>query len=246
MSFTSNDYEDLQKIMNESSRNREVIQKLLDSHQYTISKISHEIRNPLALVYSTLQLIESQHPETKDFKYWSQMRGDMEFMIQLLQELSIFNNGEHLHKVEFSSYEFLSKICLSFAATCTEGGISFASKIPEDLPVINADKMKLQEVILNLLKNAKEAIPEQGLITLHAFTENDMLIIQISDTGCGIPEEYLETLFDAFVTYKAEGTGLGLTIVKRTIQAHGGKILVESEVGEGTCFTVKLPVSAIT
>lgn len=209
---------------------------------YLLSKISHELRNPLALAYSTLQLIETQHPETKDFKYWSELRDDIEYTIQLLQEFSSFNNSEHLHKTEFSSYEFLSKICLSFAASIVDEDITFSSKLPSPLPTISADKVKLQEVILNLLKNATEAISDHGSINLHAFVESHILNIQISDTGCGIPGEYLESLFDPFVTYKPEGTGLGLAISKQIIEAHGGNIFVDTVLGEGTTFTITLPI----
>ena len=217
-------------------------QKLVDSQQYTISKITHELRNPLALAYSTFQLIETQHPEVTSFKHWEQLREDLDFMIQLLQELSLFNNSNQLHKQLFSSYEWLSRVCLSFVATCENETISFSSLLPNDLPYITGDKLKLQEAILNLLRNAKDAITESGSITLKAFVEKSFLIIQISDNGCGIAPEYMETLFDPFVTYKEDGTGLGLSIVKSVILAHGGSIDVQSKVAAGSCFTLKLPV----
>lgn len=243
MSFTTSDYEQLQKLMNENPQNRALIQKLIDSHQYTVSKISHEIRNPLALVYSTLQLIESQHPETKTFKYWNQMHNDIEFMISLLADLSTFNNGERIQKTPFSSHEFLSRICLSFAASTTDSDIEFTSSIPNDLPTIEGDQLKLTEALMNLLKNAKESIPQKGQITLTSYQKNNQLYIEISDTGCGIQPEHLETLFDTFVTHKTEGTGLGLSIAKRVIEAHGGAIHVTSKVHVGTTFSVSLPVA---
>ena len=87
MPFTANDYEKLHQLMNSSPEIRELLQKLLDSQQYTISKISHEVRNPLTLIYSTFQLIESSHPETRDFSHWSELREDIEYTISLLQEL---------------------------------------------------------------------------------------------------------------------------------------------------------------
>ena len=96
MPFTANDYEKLHQLMNSSPEIRELLQKLLDSQQYTISKISHEVRNPLTLIYSTFQLIESSHPETRDFSHWSELREDIEYTISLLQELSAYNNSEHL------------------------------------------------------------------------------------------------------------------------------------------------------
>lgn len=243
MSFTTSDYEQLQKLMDENPQNKELIQKLLDSHQYTISKISHEIRNPLALVYSTLQLIESQHPETKSFKYWDQMHSDIEFMISLLADLSTFNNGEQLHLEELSSRDFLSCICLSFAAAVSEDSIEFTSYIPDDLSVLSGDKLKLNEVLMNLLKNAKEALSPGGKIFLRAYEKEHLLHIEITDTGCGIPPEYLDTIFNTFVTHKSEGTGLGLAISKRIIDAHGGAIHVTSKVNEGSTFTITLPVA---
>ena len=243
MSFTSNDYEQLQQLMNERPENRVLIQKLLDDQQYTISKISHELRNPLTLISSTIQLIEAQHPETASYKYWGSLRSDLEYMSQLLTELSTYNNGERLHTERFSSLEFLQKICLSFAASCTDTDIEFTSKLPETLPLLTGDRVKLQEVLLNLLRNAKDAVSSQGTIRLLAgISEND-LTIQISDDGCGIPFEHLETIFDAFVTYKSGGTGLGLAIAKRVVEAHGGNISVSSVPGQGTAFLIKLPIT---
>ena len=100
MSLTNHDYEQLQQLMNAKPENRALIQKLLDDQQYTISKISHEIRNPLTLIYSTLQLIESQHPETRDFRHWNDMREDIEFMISLTSESKICTNiTKQNHKV---------------------------------------------------------------------------------------------------------------------------------------------------
>ena len=243
MSLTNHDYEQLQQLMNAKPENRALIQKLLDDQQYTISKISHEIRNPLTLIYSTLQLIESQHPETRDFRHWNDMREDIEFMISLLQELSAYNNGERINRSSFSAFDFFSHLCLSFAASCAETDIEFTSRISPELPVIQGDKVKLQEVFLNLLRNAGDAVSAHGTIRLEADTDDHFLKIIISDDGCGIPEEQLDEIFDAFVTHKTGGTGLGLAIAKRTIEAHGGTISVESELQKGSSFTILLPIS---
>ena len=220
MPFTANDYEKLHQLMNSSPEIRELLQKLLDSQQYTISKISHEVRNPLTLIYSTFQLIESSHPETRDFSHWSELREDIEYTISLLQELSAYNNSEHLHLSTFSAQDFLGQICLSFAASCVDTDIGFSSLIAPDLPSLTADRLKLHEAILNLLRNAREAISSAGSIRLEAVLKNQMLQITISDTGCGISPEYLDTIFDPFVTYKPDGTGLGLAITRRAVLMH--------------------------
>ena len=243
MSLTNSDFLQLQKLMDESPENKALLQKVLDSHQYTISKISHEVRNPLALLYSTLQLIEAEHPETKSFKYWSNMREDMEFMISLLEELSSYNNSERLNTDTISTYEYLSKICLSFASSMVDTPYEFTSKIPVNLPDITGDAVKLREVFMNLLKNARESLSEGGRIHLEASANDSHIQISISDTGCGIPLEKQDQIFEAFVTYKPEGTGLGLAISQRIIIAHGGTITLTSTPGKGTTFSVVLPIT---
>ena len=160
-----------------------------------------------------------------------------------MQELSAYNNSEHLHLSTFSAQDFLGQICLSFAASCVDTDIGFSSLIAPDLPSLTADRLKLHEAILNLLRNAREAISSAGSIRLEAVLKDQMLQITISDTGCGISPEYLDTIFDPFVTYKPDGTGLGLAIVSRTITAHAGTVTVTSSCGKGTSFLLLLPIT---
>ena len=243
MPFTTNDYEKLHQLMNSNAEIHELLQNLLDSQQYTISKISHEIRNPLTLIYSTFQLIETRHPEARNFAHWSELRENIEYTISLLQELSSYNNSEHLHLDTFSAQNFLGQLCLSFAASCIDTGIHFSSLISPDLPALTADKIKLREAILNLLKNARDSVTDTGSIRLEANQKNQILEIIISDTGCGIPPEHLDHIFDPFVTYKPDGTGLGLAIVQRIVTAHGGTINVTSPPEKGTSFLLSLPIT---
>lgn len=240
--FTTNDYQQLTLLMNSSPEYSGLIHKLMDSYQFTISKISHELRNPLTLIYSTLQLIESQHPEVKEFRHWPQMIEDVEFTTELLNELSIYNNSQHLNLTTFDFQKFIKHIALSFAASITDADIEFTSKIDSSLPQITGDKTKLQEIFLNLLKNAQEAVGPGGSIRLNSYVEGNFAIIKISDTGCGIESERLDTIFTPFVTYKQGGSGLGLPIVQSTVLAHNGTVTVDSVEGEGTCFTVSLPI----
>ena len=104
------------------------------------------------------------------------------------------------------------------------------------------DKVKLEEVLLNLLRNAKDAVGENGAITLSAQRKKDMLIILCKDNGCGIPADKINTIFTPFVTSKEDGTGLGLSLSKRIIEAHNGTISVDSAPTKGTTFTIKLPI----
>ena len=107
----------------------------------------------------------------------------------------------------------------------------------------NGDSVKLREAILNLLKNAKEAISGNGSIYLETTLTGNHFIIRISDTGCGIAVEDLDTIFDTFVTHKTGGTGLGLAIVQKTIMAHNGCISVDSTPNKGTTFVLQFPIT---
>ena len=240
--FTSADYDKLEQLMAESPENRALLTKLLASHRETISTVSHEIRNPLTLVYSTLQLIESQHPEVHSYRYWDSLRSDIEYMKTLLEELSSFNNGSTLSLKPLDFYKFMQQLVLSFAASCADSDVEFTSYIDPQLPPITADPIKLREVFLNLLRNAREAVDVMGQIRLEATCSDTDICISIQDSGCGIAAEHLADIFTPFVTHKTGGTGLGLAIAQRTIESHKGSIEVSSQPGEGTTFLVKLPL----
>lgn len=210
--------------------------------EYILSKFAHELRNPLTTLYSTVQLIEFQHPEVKNFKYWSNLTNDIEYMEQLILQFSDFSKSETLKESTFSLHALLEQISLSFATTIVDSDVVYTSKINPSLHQIIGDKTKLQEVFLNLLKNAYEAALPNHTICLEAVSKENEVVIQVHDTGCGIPPELLPTIFEPFVTSKKQGTGLGLAICDQIIKAHGGSISVESTLGVGTTFSVSLPI----
>ena len=240
--FTDADYDKLQQLMAENPENEALLKKLLASHKETVSMISHEIRNPLTLVYSTLQLIESRHPEVISFPYWDSLRADIEYMKVLLEELSVFNNSTSISFKQFDFHSFMKQVVLSFAVSCSDSDVEFTSYVDSALPLFSGDSVKLREVFLNILRNAKEAIQGIGTIRLEATFRDNVIVITIHDSGCGIPEESLADIFTPFVTHKAGGTGLGLAIAKRIIESHKGNITVSSIIGTGTTFTIILPV----
>ena len=208
--------------------------------EFLLSKFAHEIRNPLTTLYSTVQLIEVKHPEVKEFAHWSNLTYDIEFMNHLLDEMSDFTKSERLQPETFDFRSFLETLTLAFAASIEQSSVEYLSKIEPSIHQITGDKTKLQEVFWNLLKNAYEAALPDKSVSLHAKQVDKDIIVTISDTGCGIPEERLPTIFEPFVTYKKQGTGLGLAICDHIIKAHGGTITVESTPGVGTTFSVTL------
>ncbi|MGN1167267.1 MAG: nitrogen regulation protein NR(II) [Lachnospiraceae bacterium] len=259
--FSAKDYDKLQQIMDESPEHAELLTRLLDTHQMTLSAISHEIRNPLTLIYSTLQLISSQHPEVATFKYWDQLMQDVEYIKLLLEELSSYNNSSKLNTSLTESDTFFKAVSLSFAAAIADTDIEFVSQISPDLPDIICDSVKIRQILLNLLGNAKDAVSSAKSacprISMEVFSEpghsqnpdrnvsqsnHTHILVRISDNGCGISPEHLEHIFEPFVTYKTGGTGLGLAIANRIALAHGGLLTATSSPESLTVFTLALPV----
>ena len=116
-------------------------------------------------------------------------------------------------------------------------------KIPENLPKVKGNQNQLQEVLLNLILNACQAMGEKGgRLQLTASNGNSEVVLKVEDTGPGIAADRLRKIFDPFFTTKQTGTGLGLFVTQRIIQLHGGSIEVDSKEGKGTCFTIRLPV----
>ena len=258
--LSQKDYDQLLQIMEESPEKKDLLNRLLTTHQITLSTFSHEIRNPLTLIYSTLQLIEARHPEVLSFDHWDDLHQDLEYLVQLLNELSLYNNGEKIHCTEVSMTTYLQKIVLSYAASFADLDIEFTSSIAPDLPVIHLDEVKFRQAISNLLNTARDAVLPDSIEDINLNVEDSSpsirfsaicsksssgsseLLIRISDNGCGISETDLPNIFQPFVTHKECGTGLGLAVTERVIRAHRGSIEVESTSSSGTTFLLRLPV----
>ena len=233
----------MNRLMQENSEAKSIITQLIKNHHTDVSMIAHEIRNPLTLVSSSLQVIEAQHPEVKEFYNWKQTMEDIQFMCSLLNELTTFNNSSTLHYSVFPIGGLLKNIAISFAISLDseDSEIRFSSRISPELGEFTGDKVKL-EVVLNLLRNAKDAVKDDGVITLSADKENSQIVIRCTDNGCGIPDDETDRIFDPFFSHKEGGTGLGLSLSRRIVEAHRGAISVSSSHESGTVFTVTLPV----
>jgi signal transduction histidine kinase len=121
-------------------------------------------------------------------------------------------------------------------------GLNVKLKLARDLPVAPMDTTQMQQALVNLIKNAMQAMTRGGTLTLATGESADGVWVSVADTGCGIPREQLSRIFEPFYTTKKKGTGLGLMIVQRILRAHGGRIELESHVGRGTTFRLWLPL----
>jgi signal transduction histidine kinase len=115
----------------------------------------------------------------------------------------------------------------------------------DETPQMLLDGEQIRRVLLNIIQNAVQAMPEGGRITLRIGVEEGGVLVSVEDTGVGIPEENLSRIFTPLFSTKAKGVGLGLTISKQIVEAHGGEIILKSEVGTGSTFTIRLPLKQI-
>jgi two-component system sensor histidine kinase AtoS len=121
-------------------------------------------------------------------------------------------------------------------------GLAVKEKLARRLPITPIDPGQIKQVLVNLIKNAMQAMTKGGVLTLQTGTGSDGVWVSVADTGGGIPQEQINRIFEPFYTTKTKGSGLGLMIVQRTVRAHGGRIELESHVGKGTTFRIWLPL----
>lgn len=232
----------LQKLTCKHQELAEIINEINEEHQYTVSKIAHEISNPLTLINSSLQFIESHHPEVKEFQFWSSTIEDVHYLRLLLTELSTFNNSENVKLETLHIEDIIISLESSLKPDLSNKKKKLIVTFSETSYPIIGDSTKLRQTIINLLKNAFESIENDGIVQVSvAYSEKDVLLT-ISDTGTGMSEERIEKIFTPFSTTKPNGTGLGLPISKKIIESHGGTINVTSVIGKGTSFLVLLPL----
>ena len=212
-----------------------------------ISKISHEVRNPLTLIYSSLQLLEADCPDIASNTLWTQIRGDILSTIALLKDISSLNRPKQQTFRVLSVRSLLETVAGSFLAEMKNRRITFTLECSPsaECSFLSGNEIQLREALTNLLVNAADAVSDSGMIDLYANTDTKNLFIHVRDNGSGIPDTYLSTLFDAFVTHKSGGTGLGLAIVRNVAREHGGTISVCTDTTSGSSFTdfcLKLPL----
>ena len=207
-----------------------------------LSKMFHEIKNPLTLINSSLQLIQDEHPEVTTFRFWNQTLEDIKNLRNLLDELSSFQKGNVLNMTKINLFDFTEDLLESTAGFLLETGTPLTLECTIDDLDFYADDVKLRQAIINLLKNAAESSASGSPIILRMTADTQWLYISVADKGCGISKEHLEKIFEPFHTTKSYGTGLGLPIVKKIIESHNGKLTLKSKEGAGTTFLISLPL----
>lgn len=182
-----------------------------------------------------------------DIEMLSQMLGDtlqgIDQMHELVENLRDFTRLDRAKTTQFDLNKGLHTVAY-IARSAIPNRVSVVEEFDE-LPLVECNPSQLNQVFLNLINNAAQAIPGDGKVTVRSAVDGDRVRIDVTDTGTGIPEEVRPHIFDTYFTTKpaGEGTGLGLPIVKSIVEEHGGEVKFRSRIGEGTTFTVFLPVA---
>ncbi|HJY82403.1 MAG TPA: PAS domain S-box protein [Candidatus Binatia bacterium] len=213
----------------------------------TAATFAHEVGNPLNSMYMAAQLLErrlAKRHDLVDDMLTTPLRNLMSEIMRLtvlLEEFRTLARRQKPHLRPTSLAPLVADLLAVETPAYTARGIKIEQLLPPDLPPIMADSEKLKQVLLNLCKNAAEAMLHGGTITIRAHHSREQVRLEVSDTGVGIPTGV--DIFEPFITTKSQGTGLGLTIVRQIVSAHRGTLTYHSVSGEGTTFTLTLPVS---
>lgn len=220
-----------------------------------ISNVSHELRTPISIIMGNAEELQ-QLPEARDEAISRplatiQMEGQM--LIRLVDDLftsaRLQESNLKMHRTSVSVAEVAEEILAGIQKSAWDDRkVSVESVISPDLPLVLADRQRLQQIISNLVYNALRHTPAGGLVVASAEQIGDLVEVSVIDTGIGMDEETLQRVFRRYYQSErnqrhAEGTGLGLSIVQQLVESHGGTIRVSSKPGQGTTFTFTLPIA---
>ncbi|MBW1751499.1 MAG: ATP-binding protein [Deltaproteobacteria bacterium] len=204
--------------------------------------LSHEIKNPLVLIGGFATQVEKSLPkEDANIKKLRIIQDETSRLELLLTDVRDFTRPS-LPRKELLDIHLSIKETLALMETdLTEKGIECNTLFDDELPPVWFDPEKIKQVLINLIKNAADAVSEGGRITIKTQPEGDSTRISITDSGKGMSAETIKKIFDPFFTTKKKGTGLGLAVCRKIIEDHMGELSVESKEGEGTSVTFTLP-----
>lgn len=211
---------------------------MLDNEDFL--NIFHEIKNSITLINSSLQLVAKKHPEVVHFDYWNESMSEIDFLKGMVTQLSSARLCSRLNLIQVNIYTYIQQIIAS-ADIFSSTGFHCQLSMEKDLPLIELDAQLMKQAIINLIKNAYEAMQESGIINVTVGFANGQLLISIIDTGGGLDPALADDVFEPFITSKNGGSGLGLSITRKIIESHHGTLTCESRPGDGCTFTIALP-----
>jgi signal transduction histidine kinase len=210
-----------------------------------LADVAHELRTPLAVIRGRVEGMRDGLYEA-DGEHLELIERETDVMARLLEDLQLLSNAEagalRLHRERLEPRELVETAVDAFATPSTEAGLELKTRVESGLPSVDVDRVRIGEVLANLLANALRHTPPGGSVTLLAGHDPQGVGFAVTDTGEGIPADELAHVFDRFAkSPKSHGAGLGLAIAKSLVEAHGGTIAAESEPGRGTTIRFVLP-----
>ena len=210
--------------------------------------VAHEIKNPLGAIGIHIQLIKkslqgkSRVGKRAVMKHLDVVTEEVERLNKIVVDFLFAVRPMDAH-LELRDLNGILLDMVKFVEVETaQGDVKLNVELAEGLPRLLLDEKYIKQALLNLVKNALGAMPDGGVLTIRTERKGDYVRLQVTDTGIGIPPEYLDKIFEPYFTTKEFGSGLGLTIVYKIVKEHQGEITVDSEPGKGTTFTIKFPV----
>jgi len=216
----------------------------------TISSLAHCIKNVLNGLKGGAYVLEigiNKQDADKTSKGWEMVKRNTDFVLDLVKDMLAYCKREALVREPTSIVELLDETILMVQESAAQRGIETSLEVDGDVPEAQVDPTAMKRAVLNLLTNAVEACEDGCRVTVSARAEEseNRLVITVQDTGPGIPPELTKRLFEPFFTTKgSHGTGLGLPLVKKVVEDHGGRVELESEPGQGTAFRMLIPLRA--
>ncbi|MEM4657807.1 MAG: ATP-binding protein [Candidatus Methanosuratincola sp.] len=204
--------------------------------------IAHEIRNPLSGMYLALESMKRETASEEHRETIEDILEEIERLEHIIKELLLLGRPRSLNLVECNPNEVVERAVSLVGNMAKERGIEVVKRLACS-EEIRVDPEQLEQVVLNLLINAIEAIEGEGRITVETAWVEGSFILRVIDTGSGMTEEEKASIFRPFYSTKRHGTGLGLSISNSIVENHGGRITVSSKKGEGSIFTVRIPQS---
>jgi signal transduction histidine kinase len=210
--------------------------------------LAHEIKNPLSTISLNLQLLREDLPDTESsarlINRLNTVQKETSRLRDFLDDFMRFAGKIELSPKSVNVYALLEEVVDFMTPQAQLQRVQLRIRKPDKPVVANLDDRLVKQAVLNLTINALQAMPETGgEIILSARSEAGRVLIDVMDTGKGIPAEAVSRIFDAYFSMKKGGTGLGLAISRRIAEEHGGQIRVSSEPGKGSVFTMELPMS---
>ena len=207
----------------------------------------HEIKNHLNTLSLNLQLLaeDIEEPETprerRAGERVAKLTDECRRLVDLSNDFLRFARIAELQTAPTHLDDVLGRMVDFLGPTARAQNIEVNWHVEPDLPMVALDVELFEKVLLNLMLNAEDAMPDGGTLTLQARAEGNEVVLDVIDTGCGMDPDLAAKVFEPFLTTKANGNGLGLATARKIVLAHGGSIAVQSEPGRGTKFTIRLP-----